>query len=555
MRYLSGLELLSLERPTGLLVPRDGPLRLLIPLMLLPQAAGLDAEPVAWSDEAGPEPALAKVLSGVRRLLVEPSLPMGAAVLLRSCAPGLELELDPGIVAELRERKDDAEIAALRAAGRLADEMAAWTATQPLDGLTELRLAGRMQARFLEQGHPPHPDFIVATGANGALPHHETGDAPIDPAAPLLLDFGCLVDGYFSDLTRVLFPPATAPEVEEAYAVVLAAHDAAVAAVAAGVPCEEVDRAARQVVEAAGQGERFLHRTGHGLGLEIHEPPYLRSGNPAPLEVGHVFSIEPGIYVPGAFGLRFGRCTTSGSTARSRSTTLRGGWPWRPARAESGGGDQLEGAGKLGASRQPGVGRQQRQVERLGEGDVERVVERDAVVQRPRGRAQARRRLVALVDQGCARRARSLRHVRRARRRGRAGAARRPPPRRSDVVHARARRGAAAAGRRRRSRRPDRIDERGGVEDEGQRERAQRRSAATSRAIASGVGASSADWRASTSSIEASASSLLGRAAMARTCSRMYAWIDCPRARARRRRVSYAGSGISRIWMVAMALP
>jgi Xaa-Pro aminopeptidase len=305
LRYLSGLELLSLERPTGLLIPRDGPLRLLIPLMLLPQAAGLDAEPVAWSDEAGPEPALAKVLSGVRRLLVEPSLPMGAAVLLRSCAPGLELELDPGIVAELRERKDDAEIAALRAAGRLADEMAAWTATQPLDGLTELRLAGRMQARFLEQGHPPHPDFIVATGANGALPHHETGDAPIDPAAPLLLDFGCLVDGYFSDLTRVLFPPATAPEVEEAYAVVLAAHDAAVAAVAAGVPCEEVDRAARQVVEAAGQGERFLHRTGHGLGLEIHEPPYLRSGNPAPLEVGHVFSIEPGIYVPGAFGLRF----------------------------------------------------------------------------------------------------------------------------------------------------------------------------------------------------------------------------------------------------------
>ena len=177
-------------------------------------------------------------------------------------------------------------MAALREAGRLADEMAAWVATQPLDGLTERRLAGRMRARFLEHGHAAHPDFIVATGANAALPHHETGDTPIDPAAPLLLDFGCLVDGYHSDLTRVLFPPETAAEVEEAYAVVLGAHDAAVAALAPGVPCEEVDRAARDVIAAAGHGERFVHRTGHGLGLEIHEPPYLRSGNPQPLETG-----------------------------------------------------------------------------------------------------------------------------------------------------------------------------------------------------------------------------------------------------------------------------
>ena len=262
---------------------------------------------MAWSDEAGPERgAHAEVLSGVRRLLVEPSLPMGAAVLLRSCAPGLELELDPGIVAELRERKE-----------RRGDRGASGGGpARGRDGGVDGDAAAGRPHRAAPGG--PHAGALPRAGhratiptssspraRTGALPHHETGDAPIDPAAPLLLDFGSLVNGYFSDLTRVLFPPATAPEVEEAYAVVLAAHDAAVAAVAAGVPCEEVDRAARQVVEAAGQGERFLHRTGHGLGLEIHEPPYLRSGNPAPLEVGHVFSIEPGIYVPGAFGLRF----------------------------------------------------------------------------------------------------------------------------------------------------------------------------------------------------------------------------------------------------------
>ena len=305
LRYLTGLELLSLERPTGLLIPTHGPLRILAPLMLLGQVEQLDAEPVTWSDESGPKRAIERVLGGVDRLLVEPSLPTGAAFLMRACAPGLELDLDPGIVAGLRERKSADEVAALRDAGRLADEMVAWVAGQPLEGLTERQLAGRMQARFLEHGHPPHPDFIVATGPNAALPHHETGEAPIDARAPLLLDFGCLVDGYFSDITRVLLPDDLPADVEEAYAVVLAAHDAAVAALAPGVPCEEVDRAARDVVVAAGHGERFLHRTGHGLGLEIHEPPYLRSGNPQSLEVGHVFSVEPGIYVAGAFGLRF----------------------------------------------------------------------------------------------------------------------------------------------------------------------------------------------------------------------------------------------------------
>jgi Xaa-Pro aminopeptidase len=112
---------------------------------------------------------------------------------MRACAPGIDIALDPGIVAGLRERKDASELDALREAGRLADEMVEWAAAQPLDGLTERELSGRMQARFLERGRPPHPDFIVATGANAALPHHETSGAPIDPGAPLLLDFGCLV--------------------------------------------------------------------------------------------------------------------------------------------------------------------------------------------------------------------------------------------------------------------------------------------------------------------------------------------------------------------------
>ena len=127
-----------------------------------------------------------------------------------------------------------------------------------------------------------------------------SGDTPL--AAPLLTDFGCITGGYHSDITRVHH---TDGEAAEAYAIVQAAHDAVIAGLEPGLPCEEADRLARDVIEGAGYGERFVHRTGHGVGLEIHEEPYLRAGNPAPLEVGHVFSVEPGIYVPGSFGVRY----------------------------------------------------------------------------------------------------------------------------------------------------------------------------------------------------------------------------------------------------------
>ena len=157
--------------------------------------------------------------------------------------------------------------------------------------------------RFLRRGVEPY-DYVIASGPNAALPHHETGETAISAGAPLLTDFGCVVGGYYSDMTRVHLP-ADGGEAAEAYAIVRAAHDAVIAGLEPGLPCHEADRLARDVIEAAGHGERFIHRTGHGVGLEIHEEPYLRPGNPAPLQVGHVFSVEPGIYVPGRFGVRY----------------------------------------------------------------------------------------------------------------------------------------------------------------------------------------------------------------------------------------------------------
>jgi Xaa-Pro dipeptidase len=264
--------------------------------------AGVDA--LLWTDAEGPEPALASVLAGVRRLLVGPSLPTGQAFLLRAVRPALELDLDPGMVAALRRRKSRDEIELLAEAGRRADEAVTWIGTLDLDGWSERRLAGELQSRFLLSGAQPY-EPIVASGPNAALPHHETGATPIARDAPLLTDFGCVVDGYYSDITRVHFPATVGAEVEEAWALVLEAYRAAERTAAPGVPAAEVDRAARSVFEAAGVGERFLHRIGHGLGLEVHEPPYLTAANEEPLTVGDVFSIEPGLYFPGRFGLRY----------------------------------------------------------------------------------------------------------------------------------------------------------------------------------------------------------------------------------------------------------
>jgi Xaa-Pro aminopeptidase len=304
--YLTGLEPVSLERPFGLLVPASGPPTMVVPLLLKDECEHVDvAEQVVWSDAEGPENATARALQGVSRLLVQGSLPVWSLRLLQKARPGMEVEEDPGVLSGLREHKEPEEVELVRRSGALTDETVSWVGTLDLEHLTERQLSGKIQARYLELGHRPSPFGLIATGANTAMPHYVGGDVPIRTDQLLLLDFGCAVDGYWSDITRLYFPRALEKEVEEAYEIVCEAYEAAFDSLEPGVPCQEVDRAARKVIEDAGYGEAFLHRTGHGLGLEVHEEPYLRGGNEKPLEVGHVFSVEPGIYVQGRFGVRY----------------------------------------------------------------------------------------------------------------------------------------------------------------------------------------------------------------------------------------------------------
>ena len=231
---------------------------------------------------------------------------------LQTALPDARWRRGVEVVGPLRAVKDAAEVDALRRAAAAADRVAAQLqgGEIPLVGRTEAEVSAEIGRRLRAEGHHKVNFAIVAAGANAASPHHEPGARVIEAGEVVLCDFGGTMAGddgvgYCSDITRCVWtggaPPAEAAEV---YAVLHEAQRAACAAATVGTPCEAVDAEARSRIAAAGWGERFIHRTGHGIGIEEHEDPYVVAGNTTPLEPGHAFSVEPGIYVPGEFGFR-----------------------------------------------------------------------------------------------------------------------------------------------------------------------------------------------------------------------------------------------------------
>ena len=210
------------------------------------------------------------------------------------------------VLRELRMRKDAAEVAALRAAGAAIDRVHARMSEFAKPGRTEAEVSAAIASAMLEEGHAEASFIVVGSGPNGASPHHEVSDRVIEPGDIVVVDIGGPVpEGYYSDSTRTYCvggePTA---EVRDTYAVLHEAQRAAVAAVRPGVPAEQIDAAARTIIADAGFGEYFVHRTGHGIGLDVHEDPYIVAGNDLTLEPGMAFSVEPGIYLPGRWGAR-----------------------------------------------------------------------------------------------------------------------------------------------------------------------------------------------------------------------------------------------------------
>src|SRR6476661_3289576 len=316
LEYFIGHSVASHERLTCLVVPATGEPSLLVPALERLGWAGTPVESMAvaistWTDGDDPYRALADLLPADARVLaVDYHMPAVHALNAQAIVPGSELTLAGEAIAELRMRKGAAEVDALAAAGAAIDRVQRRIGEWLRPGRTENEVAADIAAAIVDEGHA-RPDFvIVGSGPNGASPHHEASDRVIAAGDVVVIDIGGpMPSGYFSDCTRTyLVAPesgeSVAPKVREVYEIVRQAQAAGVAAVRPGVSAESIDAASRAVIEQAGYGEYFITRTGHGIGLEVHEHPYLVAGNGTLLEPGMAFSVEPGIYLPGDFGVR-----------------------------------------------------------------------------------------------------------------------------------------------------------------------------------------------------------------------------------------------------------
>jgi Xaa-Pro aminopeptidase len=311
LRYLIGQAGGSFERLTALVIPADGPVALVVPKLEAPGFAGapldeLGVEVVTWVDGDDPYGVAADRLRGADLVAVSDFTPALHVLAIRDAMPKAEQVLAGPIVRELRMRKDAAEIEALRKAGAAIDRVHARVGEWLRPGRTEAEVGADIAAAIVDEGHLLADFVIVGSGPNGSSPHHALSDRVIEAGDVVVVDIGGPVaEGYNSDSTRTyaVGEPRDA-DVAATYAVLQRAQQAAVDAVRPGVSAESIDAAARDVIVAAGFGDLFIHRTGHGIGLDVHEEPYIVSGNGLPLEPGMAFSIEPGIYQPGRWGAR-----------------------------------------------------------------------------------------------------------------------------------------------------------------------------------------------------------------------------------------------------------
>jgi len=311
MRYLSGFYDEPGERMLFLIIPEEGEPQFLVPELYEKQVR--DASPfekvLVWSDSEGPFRLLAdalKVYSSERvNVLIDDGMWAVFFLMLREALPEANFSLASRVMKSLRMIKTQDEVSFLRRAGAIADEAYREILGLRIYGMSELELASRIE-EAMRKGGAERVAFetLVASGPNSALPHHRAGLRKIRQGDVVILDYGCRVGGYCSDITRTVVCGKATEEVKKVYEVVRRAQERGVKAVKKGAEAQEIDRAARSEIDGAGYREYFIHRTGHGIGIDVHEEPYIVEGNSLLLDEGMAFSVEPGIYIPGHFGVR-----------------------------------------------------------------------------------------------------------------------------------------------------------------------------------------------------------------------------------------------------------
>jgi Xaa-Pro aminopeptidase len=305
--YLTGYEAMPLERLTMLVLPKEGDARLVVPRLEEPRVTPQPDlfEIVPWDETDDPVALVARLVDGARVAAIGDHTWARFVLDLQLALATVNFVRASNVLGPIRMVKDDDEIAALQAAATAVDEIAVEMRGQSFAGRTELEVHRELVDRMLTLGHERSNFAIVAAGANAASPHHEpSAGRRIAEGELVLCDFGGTMHGYCSDITRMYAVGEPSAEARETYAVLRAAQETAFQAATVGTPCAEVDAAARRVIADAGFGDYFVHRVGHGIGQEAHEEPYMVAGNDLPLAPGHAFSVEPGIYLPGRFGMR-----------------------------------------------------------------------------------------------------------------------------------------------------------------------------------------------------------------------------------------------------------
>ena len=328
LRYLTGYDALPLERLTCLAVRSDGQSWMIVPTLEKPSALAhgvpeIGIELLDWQETQDPYSLLLSAVGSVQRPLVNNLMWVEKAFGLQG-ASGNSVELAGKLLSDIREVKTADEIAFLHEAGAAIDEVHSNMHKWLRPGRTEREVGKDIAEAILAAGHVTVDFVIVASGPNGASPHHELSDRVIQSGEPVVVDIGgTMPSGYCSDCTRMYVCGQPPIEYLEHYQVLLAAQEAARNHARPGVSCESVDAAAREVLTAAGLGEQFIHRTGHGIGMETHEEPYIVAGNKSLLVPGHAFSIEPGFYFAGKYGARIEdivTCTPDGISSANNNT-------------------------------------------------------------------------------------------------------------------------------------------------------------------------------------------------------------------------------------------
>jgi len=323
MRYLTGFSEPG-SRFLALIIPDDQPWLLVTPALNAGQARQNAAEIAdirVWDDAQGWETLLAQLskdlMLDIGIVGLDDDMPARFALRIQEIMPTTLLKLASSALTPLRAIKDALELAALQHAAEATDALIPIAYQACRIGTSEMEISLAIQQATARGGFADSFAPIIGAGPNGATPHHNTGTTKVKAGNAVILDFGAMAEGYHGDITRTVAVGSASDEARQVYDIVYRAYQAGVAAVRPGATAHDVDAAARQVIADAGYGEFFIHRTGHGIGLDDHEAPYMLSGNYTPLQPGHCFSVEPGIYLPGKFGVRLENIVTvtDGGTA------------------------------------------------------------------------------------------------------------------------------------------------------------------------------------------------------------------------------------------------